>query len=606
LIEFVGRFKVEEKIGEGAMADVYRAFDPSIRRSLAIKVLKEQYRQDKEYSSRFLREAKAAGALSHPNIVTIYDVGESDGYPYIAMELLDGEPLNDVMDRIGKLSSEQVLVVAGQLADALRYAHTVGIVHRDIKPSNIMLSADGRSVKILDFGIARVMEGDSDQLKTQIGQVLGTPRYMSPEQALGQQIDGRSDLFSLGVVMYEMITGHKAFAGGSAATLALQITQQEPEPIGKLEPQCPRGLQFIVAKLLAKKPDRRFADGQQLASALRREQLIAETAQADASSHRYLPLQIRVTLVMGLVTALVLAIAVGFVVVRQNDTLRQTAMSSGAAMTSFVATNAALTAADNATLPPDQQDWAPIEAFVQAASLQKDVVGVEVVGPEGIVRGASDPKMLNARYSPPTNDVVVQSRDDVRVSTYDDPKAGATFRFIKPIQYAGRLVGRVDVSVSRKELEAAGALTRNLLIALGVVVSAVVAGATYFGTRLLARPLRQLRQALDDGASGNLNFRISHSRTDEFGELFDAFNRFCASMQERLENVEAIALEQADDVKPPSPAVEKPIAVRRGAARKEGLATSEPPASESPESAPESVQEGDRTMIEIRSGDADV
>ncbi|WP_309644019.1 protein kinase domain-containing protein [Phenylobacterium sp.] len=547
MLDLVGRFQVQERIGEGAMADVYRAYDPSIRRALAIKVLKDQYREDPEYASRFLREAKAAGALSHPNIVTIYDVGEVNGYPYIAMELLDGEPLNEVMSRTGRLTNEQVLDISHQLADALRYAHTLGVVHRDIKPSNIMLGADGHSVKILDFGIARVAEADglldADHLKTQIGQVLGTPRYMSPEQALGRDIDGRSDLFSLGVVMYEMITGQRAFAGGSAATLALQVTQQDPEPIAKLAPESPRGLQFIINKLLAKRPERRFANGAQLADALRREQSVYATVKAEGTAKRYLPMQVRLTLLMGVVTAAVLAIAVGFVVVRQGEALRRTAMTSGAAMTSFVATNAALTAADNATLPPESRDWLPVQAFVGAASADKNVVGIVVVDADGVVRGATDPALIDTRYRPPQNERVESSQDDLRITSFTSPKAGGAFRFIKPITYAGRPIGKVDVSLSRSELESAATLTRGLLIMLGIVVLGVVAVATYVVTRMLAQPLRRLRKALDDGAAGDLDFRISHNRSDEFGELFDAFNRFSATMQERLDNVEAIALE---------------------------------------------------------------
>ena len=237
-MQVVGRYEILEKIGEGAMADVYRAFDPSIQRVLAIKVLKAEFRQNREYTARFLREAKAAGALSHPNIVTIYDVGEVDAYPYIAMELLDGETLDRAAEREGRLAADRVMDIGLQLALALHYAHQTGVVHRDIKPSNIFLGSDGRTIKILDFGIARVTEADraaedAENLKTQFGQVLGTPRYMSPEQALGRELDGRSDLFSAGVLLYELITGRRAFSGATAVTLALQITQIDPHRISK-------------------------------------------------------------------------------------------------------------------------------------------------------------------------------------------------------------------------------------------------------------------------------------------------------------------------------------------------------------------------------------
>ena len=219
-MRFVGRYELKERIGEGAMAEVWRAHDPSIDRVLAIKLLKQEFRSNAAYAARFLREAKAAGALAHPSIVTIYDVGEADGFSYIAMELLEGSPLDQVLASEGAISDERVLAIAGQLAGALSYAHLSGVIHRDIKPSNIMVGRDGRTIKILDFGIARVAEAEGAELgrehdRTQVGQVLGTPRYMSPEQALCQAVDGRSDLFSVGAVLYEMITGRPAFNGVS-------------------------------------------------------------------------------------------------------------------------------------------------------------------------------------------------------------------------------------------------------------------------------------------------------------------------------------------------------------------------------------------------------
>ena len=295
----VGRYEIEARIGQGAMAEVYRAYDPKIDRVLAIKVLKQEYCENPEYASRFIREARAAGALSHPNIVTIYDVGDASGYPYIAMELLAGESLDNALLARGQFGIGTVLGIGQQLADALNYAHAMGIVHRDIKPSNIILGQDGRSIKILDFGIARVAEGGAEAQKeglmmTQMGQVLGTPRYMSPEQALSREIDGRSDLFSVGAVLYELLTGRPAFNGNSIATLAVQITQHEPSPINT-DPACPRGLEFIVKKLLDKKPERRFSSGGTLLEALKRERENYDAVYADGRRRR-LSLQLRLTL----------------------------------------------------------------------------------------------------------------------------------------------------------------------------------------------------------------------------------------------------------------------------------------------------------------------
>ena len=266
----IGRYEIKEMIGEGAMSKVYRAYDPEINRSLAFKVLKEDHCVDEEYLSRFLREAKAAGALSHSGIVTVFDVGKLDNAPYIMMELLEGSDLGEVLKNNHKLTLKQTLIIALQLAKSLDYAHKTGIVHRDIKPDNIIVMPDGESIKVADFGIARMNENEEAQ-KTQVGSVLGTPRYMSPEQALGKAVDGRSDLFSVGSIMYEMLSGKKAFDAANMANLMIQIAQQQPEPLKSLCPEVPAGVRQIIQKLLQKSPDKRFQTGSKLAEALTKE-----------------------------------------------------------------------------------------------------------------------------------------------------------------------------------------------------------------------------------------------------------------------------------------------------------------------------------------------
>jgi serine/threonine-protein kinase len=534
LVELVGRFRIERRIGEGAMADVYRAQDPSIGRDLAIKLLKPEYRQNPEVVGRFLREAKAAGALSHPNIVTIYDVGEVDGYPYIAMELLDGEPLDEVIRRTGGLPLKAVTRIGEQLALALDYAHGLGVIHRDIKPSNIMICDGGRTAKVLDFGIARIGESDRvraevNALRTQAGQVLGTPRYMSPEQALGLDIDHRSDLFSLGVVLYEMITGKAAFGGASLATIAIQITQQKPDPVTVALPSCPRGLQFIVEKLLAKHPDRRFASGADLAAALRREQ-DALTSDSGIRKRR-LPLPVKLTMLMAAVTASALILSIGAVLNRQYLAMERMAITSGTSIASFVSKNVSLRAVDNASLPAAEQDWLPVQAFVTTASADANVQQIIMVDAFGIIRGSSNPALVGTRYRPPASEKRVQSDRTQLVTETPGEKGG--FRFVRTIRYAGKPFGKIDLVMSKAELVAAAHSARNLLLALGFVVFLVVIGVSFAIARLLARPIRRLRAALDEAASGRLNFRISHSRRDEFGELFDAFNDLAGSLEER-------------------------------------------------------------------------
>jgi serine/threonine protein kinase/HAMP domain-containing protein len=543
-MRLVGRYELRELIGEGAMAEVWRAHDPGIDRVLAIKLLKPEYRRNPEYVTRFLREAKAAGALAHPNIVTIYDVGEADGYPYIAMELLEGEPLDATQAKVGKLPVETVLAIGQQLASALSYAHLSGVIHRDIKPSNIMIGRDGRSVKILDFGIARVADADAtviigDQLKTQIGQVLGTPRYMSPEQALGQSIDGRSDLFSVGAVLYEAVTGEQAFSGTNAAALALQITQANPPPITNVAPQCPGGLRFIIEKLLCKRPDRRFADGAELGRALAREAKAYDAVRADNTARgRYLPLQVRLTLAMVAITACALLLSISTVLDRQYKAMERLAISSGSSIAAFVASNAALPSVENAATPPAERDWTPIQAFIAAAAQDQSVRWMTMIDADGIIRGASDSKLLGTRYVAPVGETPVQKEKNVTVTQIelDDGRQG--FRFTHPILYAGSTFGMIEVSFSKAELQAAAATSRNLMIGLGVLILAVVAAISFTVAKLLSSPLRRLNRAFRDAAMGDLDFRMSHGRRDEFGELFDGFNLFADAVRDRLEAAE--------------------------------------------------------------------
>lgn len=530
-MELVGRYRIEARIGEGAMADVYRAHDPSIGRTLAIKILKTEFRQSEEIVGRFLREARAAGALSHPHIVTIYDVGEADGYPYIAMELLGGAPLDEHIQAHGAMAPADAARIGSQIAEALGYAHGLGVVHRDIKPSNIMLSEDGRTAKILDFGIARVGEADRVRaelavLRTQVGQVLGTPRYMSPEQALGLPVDHRSDLFSLGVVLYELLSGRPAFDGAGIATIAIQITQERPKPLERVLDGCPAGLSRIVDRLLAKQPERRFQSGADLAAALARE---GETlAAGPEAGRRRLSMPARLTLVMTSVTAIALLLSVFAVLDRQYRAMEQMALTSGTAISRFLANNVALRAVDNAGLPPHEQDWLPVQAFIAAASGDAGVRRILMVDADGIVRGADDPALVGTRYAPPAGERALRAEAEESVTL----TPAGDFRFRRPILYAGQPFGAVELVTARDALAAASAGARRLLLALGVVLVLVVAGLSYAIARGLARPIRQLRSALDDAANGRRDVRIAHRRRDEFGILFDRFNALADRLEE--------------------------------------------------------------------------
>lgn len=532
----LGRYRIESPLGEGAMAVVYRAHDPDIDRTVAIKVLKAEFAHDRELEARFIREARAAGALNHANIATIYDVGEAEGAAYIAMELVDGQPLDTLLQRQGRMPYERVLALGRQLASALSYAHAAGVVHRDVKPSNILVSADGQTVKLLDFGVARIMEaevGKADQqlARTQFGQLVGTPRYMSPEQALGLPVDHRSDLFSLGAVLYEMMTGKVAFPGTALATLAIQIAQERVEPIDRSAADCPPGFRYIVDKLLAKKPEQRFADASALEAAIVRE--IA--AQSDVpTGRRGLPLRIKMPMTLAAVTAVTLTGCIGLGLSREREALEQMAIVSGWSTATFLTRNAAVLAADNAGLPPEQQDWAALQAFALSAGQDSGIRDLVVADASGVVRASSDAARVGTHYRPPTGEAAMAS-GALRASAAPDTGRGAGIRFVQPIAYAGANFGNVDLVMRRAPLDAALAATRTAMAVLFCVVMLVVLCIGYLSGAMVARPLARLRRALDAAAASGFQLRISHRRRDEFGAAFDAFNLAAAAMEARVD-----------------------------------------------------------------------
>ncbi|MGZ7082248.1 MAG: protein kinase domain-containing protein [Candidatus Angelobacter sp.] len=259
-IQTVGRYEITGELGRGAMGVVYKALDPTIGRTVALKTMRLDVHglDAQEMVRRFQNEARAAGVLNHPNIVTIYDAGEQDGIFYIAMEFIEGTTLHELLVEKRVLATDEVLQLTRQICRGLDYAHSNGIVHRDIKPANIMITGNG-TVKIMDFGIAK-----SGGQVTNTGQVLGTPNYMAPEQVKGRQLDGRSDLFSLGVILYEMLTGEKPFVGQNVTTIIYKIVNENPITPRDLDVTVHPGLSAIVTKALAKAPDDRYQTGADL------------------------------------------------------------------------------------------------------------------------------------------------------------------------------------------------------------------------------------------------------------------------------------------------------------------------------------------------------
>jgi serine/threonine protein kinase len=272
----LGSYELLGSIGRGGMGEVYRARDSKLGRQVAVKVLRPDFASDPERLRRFEQEARAASALNHPNIVHIYEIGEDAGTHFIAMELVEGRSLREILAE-APLDGERILDLARQLADGLAKAHAAGIVHRDVKPENVMVTEDG-FVKILDFGLAKLValpfaSGDSEMAtlaRTRHGMLIGTVEYMSPEQASGKSsVDHRSDQFSLGLIVYEMVTGKLAFQRETAAQTLASIIESEPPPMTRFNPGGPPGLDAVVARCLSKDPASRYPDTRELSMALK-------------------------------------------------------------------------------------------------------------------------------------------------------------------------------------------------------------------------------------------------------------------------------------------------------------------------------------------------
>src|SRR6266540_609606 len=324
----LGPYEVISLLGAGGMGEVWRARDTRLGREVALKILPSELSQDPERLRRFEREARAASALNHPNIVVIHDVGRSDSISYIAMERVHGRSLRDLMVP-GPLPVRKILPLATQIANGLAGAHAAGIVHRDLKPENVMVSEDGL-VKILDFGLAKLAMPPAEGLtaaptvaieapRTEAGIILGTVGYMSPEQAAGREVDYRSDHFSFGSILYEMATGRQAFQGESTPQTLTAIIEKEPEPIASIRPDIPEPLLWAIERCLAKAPAERYESTRDLARDLANLRnrfsgmappLVGRIS-ASAASGRRRGLSLAVTAVAGAALAVAVIVALG-------------------------------------------------------------------------------------------------------------------------------------------------------------------------------------------------------------------------------------------------------------------------------------------------------
>lgn len=517
-----GRYQIVDRIGRGGMATVYKAHDPSIDRPIAIKFLHAALCEDQEYRDRFLREARAAGGLSHPNIVTVYDVGEIDGRPYMAMELIEGVPLSDLMLKNEPLPVKDALEIGIQLAQALDYAHSRGVVHRDIKPGNIMRLKGTNTIKVTDFGIAHVNSATMNH--TRAGDVIGTPQYMSPEQASGHKIDGRSDLFSVGIVLYQLLTGERPFEADSVLALALKITREEPVPIDKRRAGLPAAVRRAVERCMAKQPDKRYQTGRELAEALSRVLWELMEEQRHKNQPRIVPLRIKWAALMALIVAVVMAATAAFITNRQYNALMAQVTDYGASLARFIAAqNAQAVLGD---------EWVAVDVSVQDVMKTRDYKSITVLDHLDVVRVSSDAGLVGHAYRPPDGPVLARREGGVQVRRYEVNGEGV-LGFEAPVLFQGRTLGRVALGIPERPLTRVARYTLSLMAMLVVVTVLAVAAAMYLLATWFAKPIRLLGESMEEIAKGRYDHRIREERLDEFGQLYRAFDYMAQALQER-------------------------------------------------------------------------
>jgi serine/threonine-protein kinase len=524
----VGRYRVEGILGEGAMAVVYAGFDPGIERKVAIKCLHREVAADPAYRRRFLVEARAAGHLTHPHIVTVFDVGETDdGRSYIAMERLSGETLASAVAREGFPSLPVIIDLVGQLAAALDYAHARGVLHHDVKPENIML-ADGWSyAKISDFGIAeRRGSRDAGGMPAEIG---GTPAYMALERLRGERSDARSDLFSLGVVLYWLVTGKLPWPDiGNVQQLVRKRLRSPRPPIRPRDPATPSILISIVRTLLAPTAESRYQRGAEVIDDLRLAAREYERERENPLATRIISLRLRWASSLGAILSLVLMLGLAAIYAKQSAAVTGVALDFGSSMGRMIASESA----ENLLL----DDHAATRALVTDVSRNQQIHYLAIADRAGDVIASTRQEEVGHKLLAPQGMKYLPRPDDIQSylsRTAGDREQGGMLLFDVPIHYQAKTVGDLRLGISNAALRAAQRTTLWVISIVLVLTLAAVVGAAYWLFRRPLNTLDLLGDALLRVARGDYRHRIRLARRDELGRLFAAFNLMNGALQAR-------------------------------------------------------------------------
>jgi len=517
-LERLGRYQIETELGRGTMSIVYKAFDPRIDRYIAIKVLREQFARNVNSRQRFLREARAAGGLGHPNIVTVFDVGQVDGLPYLAMELLEGATLAQRLDDDTPPEPRSVIELAIQLCSALSYAHERGVIHRDVKPANIHFDASSGIAKLLDFGIAGI-EGRREKPVSEGGTVLGTPAYMAPEQMLGEGVDARCDLYALGVVLYRLLSGRLPFDEDNVNEQVSRVLNQPPPPLKPAHADTPKELVELTLRLLAKSPAGRHDSATDVLEEL--QDLRARLDRGLLGSARHRTFAWRWPALVGGLVALVLALGLGHVYRSQNEAMIATTFGFGEGLASVVAREVAE--------PLLMDDTTALGTLIADFAANPQVLYLHVVDRSGHVKSSTN-LFLQDEQAPELESARLR-RDEPTIRILQAGSGDLEFQV--PVRFQARRIGEIHLGLDGSALSVAARGTMTMMGLVFLVALFVIVVAVAWIARQQRHSIERLTWGLRQIGKGNFDFRLEADRRDDFGSLYRRFNDMAMRLQER-------------------------------------------------------------------------
>jgi len=517
-MERIGRYEIVGELGRGSMSIVYEGFDGRIDRHLAIKVLRQKYARDVGARQRFLREARAAGGLAHPNIVTVFDVGQAEATPYMVMELLRGGTLEDwlLQEKLSELDTDRLIDLAIQLARGLAYAHQHGVVHRDVKPANIHYDPKTNIAKMMDFGIAAT--GRKSGTEAPEARLAGTLTHMAPELLAGAAPDSRTDLYSLGVVLFQLLSGVLPFDAETAEALAVRIRRHETLPLTPCRADTPRELVDLTYRLMALEPESRPASASQAAEELGEIQEgmrsgIVHAVRRKSAAWRW-------PLLTGTGVALVLVLGLSHVYRTQNEAMAQTTFGFGDALASLIAQETA-----EALI---LEDTTALSVLVSDFAANPEIRHLHISDTNEVVQASTNPYLRGERAPPQQGTVIERDSGSVRLTRSET----GLLEFRVPIRFQARRVGQVQLGLDGSGLGETATATMWMLVVVFCAALLALALGLVWMTRRQQLALKRLGWGLKRLQRGQFEFRLETTRRDEFATVFKQFNRLAVRLDE--------------------------------------------------------------------------